>query len=482
MEKVIPTLGLCLVVGAGILEGQAAPAPLPRPTPSPVKPFALPAVTVDTLPNGLRFALLERHDIPAVVVRIPVPGMGPNGISLVDPPGKEGAWPMLMALLHEGTSSRSADDIRSETEDLGLVTADPGPGTGFSVLSFNSSKSAWERGMALYGDMLMHPAVPADAFKRLQESYATGYFGRPTPQRQGIMAAMRGAFGTSSPYSVFPTGESIRAITRDDVMALQAEYLRPQNLLIAIGGDVTRADARAVLMRIFGGWERGGKAVAPVATVAPSAQPTTIYLADAPGSSQAVVLGLQPIPSRESAAAPAVQLVMYALGENNAIVGRMSTAFRGERGLSYSPNLATTWQPLGEPSFITATIPVAVMNADTAVMTLLQTMRAVRAAKPITEAEFQGARGYALGRLPVTLGRIDQATGTAVMAVLRDRLPRDFYNGWARRISGLTLDDVRSAAAKYVDPDHMAIAVIGDRSKIETALRATGIPVVIVDR
>jgi hypothetical protein len=39
---------------------------------------------------------------------------------------------------------------------------------------------------------------------------------------------------------------------------------------------------------------------------------------------------------------------------------------------------------------------------------------------------------------------------------------------------------VQSAAARHLDPDHMAIVVIADRSKVEPALRATGIPVVIV--
>jgi zinc protease len=65
---------------------------------------------------------------------------------------------------------------------------------------------------------------------------------------------------------------------------------------------------------------------------------------------------------------------------------------------------------------------------------------------------------------------------------MRDRLPPNYLNTWVNRINSLTLPAVQAAAAKYLDPDHMVIVVMGDRAKIEPALRATGLPVVIVDK
>jgi hypothetical protein len=41
---------------------------------------------------------------------------------------------------------------------------------------------------------------------------------------------------------------------------------------------------------------------------------------------------------------------------------------------------------------------------------------------------------------------------------------------------------VRAAASKYLDPDHMAIIVVGDRQLIEPALEAAHVaPIVAVD-
>ena len=69
----------------------------------------------------------------------------------------------------------------------------------------------------------------------------------------------------------------------------------------------------------------------------------------------------------------------------------------------------------------------------------------------------------------------------ATLGLLQNRLPATFYRDYVKRLNGLTLDQFRAAAAKYLDPDHLVIAVVGDRAKIEAPLRATGIPVVIVD-
>jgi predicted Zn-dependent peptidase len=486
MEKVMrgsmwTTVGAALLIASATAMAQTSATDLPRPTPPAARPFQIPPFAVDTLPNGLRVAVLENHEVPIVIVRIPVPATGPYGVSFVDPAGKEGAFGMLNASLREGTETRTASQIADAVENLGLHASDPVAPL-FGAFGFNGPRSTWQSALELYGDMLMHPTIPSDAFKRLQDTYV-GLYGRPSGTRQAQMAATRALFGASSPFARFPTAETIKAITRDDLVALQQRYLRPENFMIAIAGDVTREEARAAAARIFGSWQRGGDQIAAPTIPMPTQMPaTTIYLVDAPGSNQAVVTSIQPIPGRDTPNAPAIQLVMNSLGEGNSLVGRVPQAFRADHGLSYSPQLSTVWRAAGEPSFITTTIPVAAEKADTAVTELLRVLREMKSTKPITDAEFAAARSYAVGRIPRDMERIDNAMQVGMMVILRDRLPPAFYNDWLERMSALSLADVRAAASQYIDPDHTAVAVIGDRSRIEAALRATGIPVVIVDR
>jgi len=54
-------------------------------------------------------------------------------------------------------------------------------------------------------------------------------------------------------------------------------------------------------------------------------------------------------------------------------------------------------------------------------------------------------------------------------------LPDDYYSTYARVIQATTADDVRRVATQYLQPEHLVIAIVGDRKTIEPRLRALGI-------
>ena len=54
-----------------------------------------------------------------------------------------------------------------------------------------------------------------------------------------------------------------------------------------------------------------------------------------------------------------------------------------------------------------------------------------------------------------------QVAGALVNLVLYG-LPDDYYSTYLSNINSVTLDDVRKAAAKYLDSSKMAIVIVGD--------------------
>jgi hypothetical protein len=61
-------------------------------------------------------------------------------------------------------------------------------------------------------------------------------------------------------------------------------------------------------------------------------------------------------------------------------------------------------------------------------------------------------------------------------------LPDDFYQNYAKNVSAITKDDLLRVAKQYIDLAHLAIVIVGDRSAIEAALKATNIaPITILD-
>jgi zinc protease len=475
----VSALVLCAAVG----EAQRKPVALPpKPAVPAEKPFVHPRVTVDSLPNGLRFAVVEDHEIPLVVVRTLIAGAAPYSVSHLDPPGKAGAWGLVMLGLREGTTSRSNTQITNEFGELGTDMLFPSVGT-FTPPWFRSARSTWKPSLALMGDMLMNPTFPEASFTRIQAT-AAGAMDRLVPPSHASRVMISALFGPDSPNAQFATSATLRSVTRDDVIALHAQYLRPQNVTLVVGGDVTVAEVRATLAEVFGKWERGGTTHARIVAKAPAAPaPTTIYLKDLPGQPQATLMMGQLVPGRDAPDAFAIEALTAVLGDFTlSSQSRAYNAVRMERGLSYSVAVQLpTARPAGEPVAMYASLSVAPALIDTAVSVVLGLFRDLRQAQPVTASELEFARSSIVGRQPRELERIDALTFN-VLALLRDGAAPDYTNQWTKRMTSLTLAEAQAAAAKHIDASRVAIAVVGDRAKLEAPLRALGLPLVIVDK
>ena len=141
----------------------------PRPTPGPLKPYQFPKIVTQTLPNGLRLAVIENHELPLVAVRF-----GFLGGSLLDAPGKQGGWELMMNALRAGATMSSAGSIADACADLG-TPFDWGPvgaGATSGAPAFTTITSAWQPALKLVAEILMYPSFPAAAVIRLQAAQA----------------------------------------------------------------------------------------------------------------------------------------------------------------------------------------------------------------------------------------------------------------------------------------------------------------------
>jgi zinc protease len=84
-------------------------------------------------------------------------------------------------------------------------------------------------------------------------------------------------------------------------------------------------------------------------------------------------------------------------------------------------------------------------------------------------------------RLLGTFGSVNGIDG-AITSIWLQGLPADYYQQYGGHIAAVTKDDVLRVARQYLDLDHLAIVIVGDRKAIEAGLKAAGIaPIVILD-
>ena len=99
----------------------------------------------------------------------------------------------------------------------------------------------------------------------------------------------------------------------------------------------------------------------------------------------------------------------------------------------------------------------------------------------VTDAELRFARTNRTAGLPASMESNNQVAD-AVSNIIRNNLPSDYYHRYVPRASAISGSDIASLATKYVDPENVAIVIVGDRKIIEPRLRAATIaPIVIVD-
>lgn len=465
-----------LAVAATVASAQAPSKVPPRPTPGLMKLPVFPKITTETLPNGLRLAVIENRTLPIVAVRL-----GFAGGYFVDTPGKEGGWTLMTSLLPEGSTTRNAAAMAEAAADYGTTIDWSQSQFNSGAPTFTTVRSAFAPVLGLVADLLMHPAFPADAFRRVQGVQAAT--AARLPQVTAAINLFNATlFGANHPYGRPPIGTeaSVRALTRDDIVALHTTYVRPQNTVVVVSGDVTPAQARAIVEQAFATWERSGTTVEPtIPTPLGRTEQTTIYLRDDPGARTSTMYEGLLVPGRGGSDAAAIEAVNTALG--GVATSRMWRAFRSERGLSYSPGTAFLWHPEPQAGVWLALAPqIPAEKTDTAVTESLRIIRETQGTRPLTAAELDFARSSLVGAFPgqiATVGLVANAT----LGLIQTRLPTTFYRDYITRLNGLSLDQFQAAAAKYLDPDHLVIAVVGDRARIEARLRATGIPVVIVD-
>jgi len=426
----------------------------------------MPTVERRTLSNGIEVAILENHELPVVSVQTVVEARG-----TLDPVDKDGLVIVLQQMLSEGTTSMTADQLAEAFADLG---------NSVSPTSFTTITRNVDRSLALMADMLTHPAFPQPALDRIRANEIAS-LKRLQDQPQYIASRVFNniVYGHGHPYERVRTEATLNAITRADLLSFHDTYYRPQNVKVVVAGDITPRDAVAKLEKTFGAWPKGGKQA--VYDIAPAKGPgtTTIYLFDRPNSPQSVVQVGQLGPRRDTPDYFADELLNTALG--GIFNSRINLNLRERHAYTYGANSGFVYRRVPEIGSFQAQTSVVTAKTDSALVELMRELRDIRGARPVTQTELDFARASATLSLPMRLETLTSMT-SAVAAILRDNLAPDYYDRYSANMAKVTTADVAAAAKAHIDPEHMAIVVVGDRKQIEAGLRAANIaPIIVVD-
>jgi zinc protease len=118
-----------------------------------------------------------------------------------------------------------------------------------------------------------------------------------------------------------------------------------------------------------------------------------------------------------------------------------------------------------------AAAPVQGFSTKESVYEFMKEIRGVRGEIPVSPAELDAAKQAIVRGFPRNFETPDQIANGLEQVVTYD-LPDTYFNSYLEHIQAVTLEDVNRVANRYLQPDRMAVVIVGDRSKIEQGLRS----------
>ena len=447
----------------GVSETEVDRSKLPEP--EGYAEFRFPETAETQLSNGLRVVHAAVASVPTVEMSLVVR----SGFA-ADDSATRGLARIAAQIGYQGTETRSALEISDEATRLGArITT--GASLDVSRISLSALSENLDESLDLFADVVLRPSFPQDELDRLKRLQVAGIQQEMAqPFTVGLRLLPRLLYGEGHAYSGPMTGsgsiESVKAISREDVVAFQRRWYGPERSTLVVVGDMSLEEIKPMLEERFGGWraakDASGIEVAEVA----APEKRMVYLVDKPNSQQSVLIAGLPAPPTNNPGEAAIESMNSILG--GSFTSRINMNLREDKHWSYGARSALV-DAVGQRMFM-AFAPVQTDKTKESMVEMDRELRDILGPRPPEPDELAKAQQNRTLRLPGQYETKRAVLGALVKQLVYS-LPDDYIETYASRIRSVTLDDIGEAAQKIVHPDRMVWIVVGDLEKIESGVR-----------
>jgi zinc protease len=431
------------------------PVPLPEWAQVTLRPLDVPKwgvnPTVTIFPNGLRMIVQPE----TISNTISVFGAVKNRPEIEVPKGKEGVDQILDDLFSYGSTKL---DRLAFQEALDEIAAQESVGTRFSLQVL---ADRFERGVALLGDNLLHPALPEGAFKAVKQRTRQAVAGQlKSPIYLSQRAFLEAIYPKNDPILRQATPATVETVEQKDVRAYYEKVFRPDLTTIVVIGNVTSDRAKAVIEKYFGEWKASGPKPETELPPVPRNKSSARLVPDRSRVQDEVTLGQTFALTRQDADYYPLQLGLNVL--SGAFYStRLYRDLREKTGLVYSVGAELQSGKTRSVFAVSyACDPPNVAEARALVERNLKEMQTT----PVTPEELLRAKTLLLRGIPLAEASTYGIASGLLERSLRD-LPLDEPIRAAKRYKDLTAADVQAAFSKWIKLDDLAQVVLGPEPK-----------------
>jgi zinc protease len=427
-----------------------------QPKPGPARPLHLPVPVQFKLSNGLTVLYNERPGLPVVSANLIL--RSGNGANPADRPGLAS---LTAGMLQQGTTTLTATQVAEHIADLG-ATLNSAAAADSSNISVRSLSRSFPAALGLLGDIAQHPKFAKEELDRKRsQGLAALVQEKDDPFTLAFRIIDAALYGPKNPqgYPSSGTEESLKEITREDVLHFWERNYRPENAALVVAGNIKEAELRALTEKTFGGWKQA--AAAESETTAAETTNARLILVDRPGAPQTATGCILLGPGRTTADYPSLEVMNTMLG--GLFSSRINLNLREKHGYTYGAFSFFAYHRGPSPFFAGGAIRTdATAPAVTELFNEVKSMRETL----MTAGELAMSKDSITRSLP---GRFE--TGAAATGSFGELftygLPLDYYTTFPEQVNGVTAEQAQAVAQKYLLPEKMIVVAIGDKAKID---------------
>jgi zinc protease len=424
--------------------------------------------------SGLRFTEIPSPNSPLIAFRIILRAGAVN-----DPRGKEGLNALTADLIAQGgtkelTYAQVVDKLYPWAARISVQ-----PDQEITTFVGEVHRDHLNGFYRLFSDLLLHPRFDSADFQRVKDlhlNYLKNTLRATDDENLGKQALNAILFG-GHPYGKTEMGtvQGITSITLDDVKAYHQNAYIQANLWLGIAGGYPES-LLEWMRRDFDALSVGSFDEVALPQPEPT-QDLEVLIVEKPARAYAVSMGYPISVTRRDKDFYALLVANSYFGEHRTFNGVLMNRLRGDRGLNYGdysyiekfvggvgsgsvfPDLNT---PLRQQFFSIWLRPIQPENTHFAIRNALFELKNL-VEKGLSQDDFEKTRKFLINYSKLWAQTLNRRLGYQLDS---EFYGTDYYiDRIARELKGLTVAEVNAAIRKYLQANHLKMAVVVDEGK-----------------
>ncbi|HKB58953.1 MAG TPA: pitrilysin family protein [Gallionellaceae bacterium] len=401
-------------------------------------------------PSGAQVYFVENHDLPIVDVAVNFPaGSG------FDTARRSGLAAMTQDMLKHGARGMNEDEISRGLADVGAeLNGNFDQDRAGLSLRMLSAPAERDPALQVLAAVLQHPSFPAAILAREKARTVAALKDEESqPEAIAVKAFARAVYG-DHPYALPQNGEiaTVRKIGRSDVAEFYRAHYGAGHAVVALMGDLTRAQAEAIAQQLTGQLPPGGApAEIPPVTMHINASELRI---PHPATQSHILMGA-PGMTRTDPDYFTLYVGNYILG-GGGFVSRLMQNVREQHGMAYS--VYSYFFPLQQAGLFQIGLQTKKSQAYQALDLVRTTVDRFIKDGP-TEQELQAAKDNIIGGFPLRIDSNRKIVEYLAMIGFY-HLPLTYLDDFTGKVQKVSVADIRTAFRRRIDPAAMATVIV----------------------